>query len=142
MSDLKRFGKRIDKLSNEMIIKIEKVQRAVALVVVSDLILNTPVDEGRARSNWQASLGKPEKGKVDAFNEGKKLGIGEISNATAAIDEANRIIAGHLPSQDIYITNNLKYIGLLNDGSSEQQPALFVERAIKVGESINVGIGL
>lgn len=142
MTDLKNFGKRMNKLSDEMFVKVGKIHRAVALTVVKELINNTPVDTGRARSNWQASLNKPEKAIVDAFSEGEGLGIDETSNAVGALDEANGEIGKHLSGQDIYITNNLKYIGILNDGSSKQQPALFVERAIKNGESISTDIDL
>ena len=110
--------------------------------MVNELIKNTPVDTGRARSNWQASLSTPNKSNIEPFNEGKKLGKGETANASKAQSAANSEIGKHIPHQDIYITNNLKYIGILNDGSSEQEPALFVERAIKFGQAISTDIDL
>lgn len=142
MNDFEKFSKRMDKLSDEMVAKVEKVHRVVALTVARDLIENTPVDEGRARSNWQSSLSSPNKKRREAFAPGVKLGRGESANKSAANDASDAEIAKHIPHQDIYITNNLKYIGSLNDGDSEQQPALFVERAIKRGQSISLDLDL
>ena len=130
MNNFKDFANKMDETADKVGIRVSQVHRAVALTVVDDLVKNTPVLTGRARSNWQANLSKPNNSIADAKSEEEAIG------------EAGDNIGKHIPGQDIYITNNLKYIGLLNDGSSKKQPALFVERAIKRGEATKSDIKL
>lgn len=137
-----RFAKKLADLSDEMSEKVERIHRAVALVIINDLIFNTPVDTGRARSNWQANMRKPKNNVIEAHAPGKKLGINETANTGKAISLANQEIGKHTRGEDIWITNNVKYIGFLNDGNSLQSPKMFVERAIKRGESIATDINL
>ncbi len=59
--------------------------------------------------------------------------MGEGSNAAAAMAQGRDVIARAMPEQDIHITNNLDYIVDLNEGSSAQAPAAFVEEAVDAG---------
>jgi len=90
----------------------------VALDIDQRLVLATPVDTGRARSNWLASLGTPRTDEV-----GTRDAQSAISEAAGVIDQA-----ADFPV--IYLSNNLPYIQRLNDGSSKQAPAAFVQTAI------------
>ena len=96
---------------------LEKTVKAVAIIVDSELVARTPVDTGRARSNWLPSLNVSETSTVEP---GQKPNVG--------------IVLGSYKINDtILITNNLPYIKRLNDGSSKQAPANFVEAAVEFG---------
>lgn len=107
--------------------------RKIALFVDQQVVMGTPVDTGRARSNWVVSVGMPFEGELEPYAPGEKLGIGEGANAGAAIAQGQRVIAENqwiTDGESIFITNNVHYIGLLNDGSSPQAPPYYVEQAI------------
>lgn len=99
--------------------------------------METPVDTGRARSNWIVSLGSPVRDERPPFFEGSKGSTG-AQNAQVAIQEGSDTIQGRQLGQDIWISNNVKYIGKLNEGSSAQAPAGFVEAAIR--RAVDAGI--
>lgn len=108
-----------------------EVQRMAALAIDQAVVLGTPVDKGRARSNWQVGLGSAPGGTREAFSPGEGGNTG-ASNAQAAISAAKEVIAGHTQG-DIYLVNNLPYIVPLNNGHSAQAPAGFVELAVQAG---------
>jgi hypothetical protein len=97
---------------------LEKTVRAVALVVDGELAITTPVDTGRARANWLPSLNSPDTRQVQP---GQKPNL-------------EKSISSYKISDKILITNNLPYIRKLNDGSSKQAPAGFVDAAIAKGK--------
>jgi len=86
--------------------------RAVSLRVLSGVVLRTPVDTGRARANWQASVGQGGRGEVDAEDKG---GGATIERGAAAIGRQRGF-------EQVVLENNLPYIGKLEDGSSRQAP--------------------
>jgi len=86
--------------------------RAVSLRVLSGVVLRTPVDTGRARANWQASVGQGGRGEVDAEDKG---GGATIERGAAAIGQQRGF-------EQVVLENNLPYIGKLEDGSSRQAP--------------------
>lgn len=135
MPSLEQFAKRMGKIASKVPENADKTVRKVALAVDSTVVLSTPVDKGRARSNWVAELDAPFEGEIEAYSPGEELGLGEGSNAAAAIEQAAGVIADYNGDQnsEVHITNNLPYIEVLNDGSSDQAPANFVEEAIIVG---------
>lgn len=92
----------------------------VALRVFNNLVLTTPVDTGRARANWLPTVGAPANYTVEATNP-----LGAV-NLALSIFNANTV--PNFPT--LYIANNLDYIESLNNGSSKQAPANFVELAL------------
>ena len=98
--------------------------RAVALKALTGIVLGTPVDEGRARGNWQLSEGQPIMTDVDLLDKGGSVAI----NKGVSVIQANRL----KDYMVFWITNNLPYIVPLNNGSSKQAPKFFVETAIKI----------
>lgn len=103
--------------------EINKEIRALALNILSGVTLSTPVDTGRARGNWQVGITHAETGTLDTSDKGGAL---TIRVGASKIGGAKTI-----PYPAIYISNNLPYIGRLNQGSSTQAPKFFVESAIK-----------
>jgi hypothetical protein len=110
---------------------VESVIKRAAKAALKSLVNGTPVDTGRARSNWQVELDGTIVGEVEPFAPGSKLGISERANARAAISAGNIVIDRFSEANiAIFIGNNVPYIGLLNDGHSDQQPGAFVEIAV------------
>jgi len=97
--------------------------RQVTLAVSQAVIVSTPVDTGRARANWVASLGAPF---TTTTEDTDPSGSRQV-----AIN--NTVISGRQTGQEVYISNNLPYIGRLNEGHSAQAPAGFVEKAVQRG---------
>ena len=112
---------------------VDKVVRTAAIAVDEAVINKTPVDTGRARSNWIASIGAPTSETRQPFSPGVKLGLGESANATAAKAEAASVINSRRFASAIFITNNVDYIGKLNNGSSLQAPKNFVQTSVQEG---------
>lgn len=104
----------------------DKLVRKVALAVDAAVVLGTPVDTGRARSNWQVELDAPAEGKIDTY--GQNAAAVSVAKATETIQKYDG--DNHT---ELHITNNLDYIGRLNDGWSAQAPAGFVESAVLAG---------
>jgi hypothetical protein len=130
MAGLGDFARRIRAIGKQVETGANRVKRQVALVADRELVLETPVDTGRARSNWIVSLQAPVLSEREPYAPGQKLGRGERANAQAAIDQgAGRIVVA-APGQTIFISNNVRYIGRLNDGWSAQAPAGFVQGAV------------
>ena len=129
----KKLGKRMKELG----VQIEKgsieLTKKVALAIDSAIVIATPVDEGRARSNWQVNLGTPAQGTREPYFPGE-AGSTEAQNTQAAIDAGKAIINGYKGGTSINITSNLDYIEPLNKGHSAQAPEGFIEKAILVGQ--------
>lgn len=126
MSDLKSFGRKMRVQAQDVADNADKLVRKVAVAVDAAVVYGTPVDTGRARSNWQVELSAPAKGMVETLGPGA---------AQQSIDNANLVIAKYNrdTATEIHLTNNLSYIGKLNDGWSAQAPAGFVETAVLAG---------
>ena len=92
----------------------EKVIRKVAIDVQSGLDIATPVDTGRARSNWLASIGIPRTDTVESTGGSTPINF-----------------SGYKLGLSIFIANNLPYISRLNQGSSQQAPSGFVDNVIQ-----------
>lgn len=111
-----------------------------ACYAISDTVIDgTPVDTGEARSNWQVSLGAPVNSVIPAytpypkFSHGNGRGIAETANAAAAKAAARAVIVLRQPGQTVYLQNSVEHIQLLNAGSSQQAPAMFVELGVAAG---------
>jgi hypothetical protein len=101
--------------------KLTQVGRKVALELFRRVIYKTPVDTGRARANWQVTIGSQASGTVEIDD---KSGGATMSKATAAS-------AGFKAGDTIYLTNNLPYIRRLEEGSSQQAPAGMVALTVQ-----------
>jgi hypothetical protein len=123
MSDLRAFGKRAKRLGANVAQGADTLVRKVAVAVDTSVVLGTPVDTGRARSNWQVNLDSPVTGTLSD------------SDFSAALRKGEAVIAKYSGDRNttLHITNNLAYIGRLNNGYSAQAPAGFVSAAVLAG---------
>jgi len=107
---------------------LDRIMKKIALDIVANLVRapsegGTPVDTGWARANWIPNIGQPvsspEGTREAVSNAGQQAGI-------ATVVTGYRVASG----RPIFISNNVPYIVFLNEGSSRQAPAGFVQRAI------------
>lgn len=98
---------------------------------------NTRVDTGLARSNWRASLDVPAVGVIPPYAPGSKLGIGEGANAAGAINQQQSVIRAFTTKRNksIHLTNNVDYIGVLNNGGPNVSPAMMAQRAVQEAQA-------
>lgn len=97
----------LDKAYQKKVIGLtESVVRKTAFDIDRELVQQTPVDTGRARSNWLPSINTPRN---DTVETGQKPDILPIT-------------ASYKINETIFIANNLPYIQRLNNGWSGQNP--------------------
>lgn len=129
--------------------KSNAMAKQAANAIIQDLALHTPVDQGTAVSNWQVTLDTPATTEIPALAPSPKgrnssgtwqhsvsPDVTRENNASLLLSSASEVIAAKQPGQTLYIVNNLPYIELLNEGSSEQAPAGFVDRAQVLAQSV------
>ncbi len=116
------FSAVIDKFSKDSVDKAELSIRKIAIEVFRRVIMQTPVRSGRARGNWQASIGSPALGEFESLDK----------DGNATIQKMIAEVARWKPEDNLpaFITNNLPYIQRLNDGWSKQAPSHFIEKVI------------
>lgn len=120
------FARRITRRAEGVEKQATKVIREVALVVDSTVVLATPVDTGRARANWLASLSAPILSPdLDAKDPGGNAAIAKAKGVIETFKSGKDV--------DIIIQNNVPYIETLNAGSSAQAPVGFVQQAVLAG---------
>ncbi|WP_152615640.1 hypothetical protein [Leisingera sp. ANG-M1] len=100
--------------------------RKIALGMFSQVIMNTPVDSGRARANWQVAIGSVPDGVLTL----------EDKSGSATISAADASAAGLKAGDVIYLANNLPYIQRLEDGYSGQAPAGMVGLTVQQFQQI------
>tara|TARA_R110000737_G_scaffold47134_4_gene67060 strand:+ start:19009 stop:19416 length:408 start_codon:yes stop_codon:yes gene_type:complete len=108
----------------------EQIVKSVVLDVVANLVKapkegGTPVKTGWARANWIARIGSPGTEPV-----GDPESVGSAKGAQNAA--LGSVLSYKLVSGPVFISNNVPYILRLNEGSSQQAPAGFVQRAIQL----------
>ena len=121
--DTRDFDADIRRFAEQLELGPGIVARKIALDIFGDLLAGTPVDTGRARSNWRISIRTPDLTVLETVGESAASAAIQYSIAQARLFRFNG-------RQPIYITNPLPYIEPLNEGWSQQAPAGFVQAAI------------
>lgn len=121
MMGLAQFAQMMKQQAAALPSNVNKQVIKLAGSILQTLVLATPVDTGRARSEWQVSLGEPIEDEV-----------GSIRSPQQTIDDGKEVLKDRQPNGTIYIANNVPYIQRLNEGWSAQAPAGFIEKAINV----------
>ena len=124
MASLDRQIRQVESGLNEA---VSKVIGEMAFAAFSAIVLATPVDTGRARGNWQPSVGEPESGELNVQDK----------SGSSAIGKSRSTFANYSLGPKIWFSNNVPYIQRLNEGHSQQAKVPgFVERAIQEGLSV------
>lgn len=107
-----KFKIDVRKIQNDVEEKVLLVQKKIAFQLLEGIVDMTPVDTGRARANWQVTIGAPS----SAVNPEK---FDKAGNPTV---EAGRDVINSITTLGaIYLTNNLPYILALEKGHSKKQ---------------------
>ena len=102
--------------------RTDKLGRAAGFELARKLMKMTPVDTGRARANWNASVNSPDYSTTGSFStkwdkEHKHTGFAE-----AKIQTATRVLK-FSAGDTFYMSNGLPYIERLDSGRwSDQAP--------------------
>lgn len=118
---LGRLTRRLNALARQVEAAGPETIRTAALACDQALVTATPVDTGRARSNWIVTIGGPSDKKRDA------------QEPAALLAEAQAVLSGLKPGEEVSIANNLPYIRRLNEGYSPQADPQFVQEAVIAG---------
>lgn len=93
--------------------EISQRVRVIAMALLNEIVLRSPVDTGRFRGNNVVSIGAPVYSSSNATDQ-----TGSDTIAAGAAE-----LSGLEPFTVVYIQNNLPYAERLEDGHSEQAPA-------------------
>ena len=110
------------KIESKMARNLNQGIRATLLEVSTAIIKDTPADTGRARGNWQASIGRGATKEIAVNNQRS----GE-AKAIADVDQNVSVAVGDL----YYLTNNVPYIERLEFGWSKQAPSGMVRKNLQ-----------
>jgi hypothetical protein len=137
------FADDIRNFERRTIRKLDQVQRKVVLELFTRVIYKTPVDTGRARANWQVSIGSMPTGTIK-IND---------ANGSATVSRATAAAAGFSAGDVIFLTNNLPYIRRLEEGGygdgpktvggfSRQAPAGMVALTVQEFQAVVNQVGI
>lgn len=98
----------------------EKVVRGTLLSMTDKIIKKSPVDTGRFRNNWMATIGRPSNKMTEQVDP----------SGTKAITESAQLLFKFEMGQTFYLTNNLPYSHRLEYGYSQQAPGGMVRTTL------------
>lgn len=120
MASPKVFAMRIARRARQVETGAPQAVRALSLIINQVIVSETPVKSGHARANWQIGISEPITSEIDE----------EDPSGSATIERNASTIKQAPPHKDIILSNNVPYIHKLNEGSSSQAPAQFVQIAV------------
>ena len=121
----------VTKFANDCGEKADQVVRKACLQLLRGVVLKTPVDTGRARANWMASVDTPVSGTKN-FEGDAGSGIqapNESSGSVASIALGQQAVK-QATGRVFWLSNNLPYIERLEYGHSKQSPQGMVRLTI------------
>lgn len=95
-----RFSVQVGDFKKKALANTSRVHRGVSLRLFKAIILDTPVDTGRLRANWQTTLNLPARSSA----------LGTDATGGATIQAASETIGGATTADAIILTNNLPYV--------------------------------
>lgn len=97
---------------------LDKVRRASVLELFKLVIESTPVDTGRLRGNWQATINTPATAAIDRDDASGSLALAQaVANLGSLVDV-------------VWFTNNLPYAESIEYGHSRQAPEGMLRRHV------------
>ena len=124
---LGKYENNFIKLANKLDKGVENKMKKLTLDIHSQVTQDTPKKTGWAANNWIPAIGKP-------FTKTVGSPKNTNPNNTFIVSGIAEVLTYTLKKGFIYISNNVPYISRLNQGSSKQAPAMFVEKAVKRAE--------
>lgn len=105
-----KFNPRMTEKSIDEVVVV--VQQRIALQLLEGVVDMTPVKTGRARGNWQVTIGAPTTTQLQTEDKDG----GPTKTAGEAVIQSITTLGA------VYLTNNLPYITELEKGTSTQAP--------------------
>ncbi len=133
ITDLKGFAIEAKKLARNINRAVVAFQRGVTEEVQGAVAEETPVDTGKLRSNWQASVRSPRTDEVNPYFPGRRLGREEKANLTAIKSQGRMSMRGLRVGEDSFITNNVPYVGVTDERGTRTADPGYVDRGIDKG---------
>jgi hypothetical protein len=106
------FEEQMRRIEINTVRRLDMFGRKIALELFRRVIYKTPVDSGRARANWQVTIGSAASGTVEI----------DDTNGSATMTRATAASRGFRAGDIIYLTNNLPYIMKLEEGGYPDGP--------------------
>lgn len=122
MNNRQQSQQAVKQLSQQIEVEIISLGIDIVSNLRSNPPLGTPIDTGWASSNWIPSVGSPV-----------TRTFGNKARVSTAAQEAGiaALAKWKIGKGNIYIANNVPYIGVLDNGTSKQSPKNFVRIAIE-----------
>jgi hypothetical protein len=134
MAGLLELERLCNVLPDQIEVATNELARDVVRVIDKDVVEHTPVDVTEAVSNWQPGVNAAPSFALPAIYPGT-AGSTAPQSRREAIAHVERALADKKPGVPFYLSNLAEHIVYLNnDGTSQQEPAGFVERAVRKGE--------
>lgn len=92
--------------------ELSKRVRVIAMAMLNEIVLRSPVDTGRFRGNNIVSVGAPVYTST----------VNVDPTGAETINQGLSAMTGLEPFTQVFIQNNLPYAGVLEDGHSKQAP--------------------
>jgi len=105
--------------------RIDTVIRKSTIELFGSVIKMTPVDTGRAKGNWQCSIGSPITSETDRLDSAKL----DSTNGSVAYADVVKTVKG--TGNVVWLSNNVPYIQRLEYGSSKQAPSGMVRLSVQ-----------
>lgn len=112
------FGSELENFKETALDATEKTRKGIIFELFKSVILDTPVDTGRARGNWQTSVGTPKTNEVDRTDASGGQSVGEVLDNLGG------------PDDTVFLSNNLPYAERLENGYSGQAPEGMVRKNV------------
>jgi hypothetical protein len=125
------FGSDVSKWTAKTEAKIETAIRKIAIDVFAEVIMMSPVDEGRFRGNWQVAIGSIPTGTLEIDDK----------EGTATLNKAQAEALGLKAGQTIFLVNNLPYAEALEYGHSQQAPGGMIRLTVQRWKPIVEAVG-
>lgn len=124
---IKSFDAALGRYAKERVPAIQRGRLTViALEGARQLTQLTPVDTGRAKGNWQMTLGRPASGEIERLDRSPKGSAG-----VALQGETMHRLKDWKPGQWVWYHNGVPYITVLNDGTDSRVAHMMLERTVE-----------
>lgn len=115
------FGDSLAAFAKKTETTMDEAYRGIVIELFSSVIADTPVDEGRARGNWQVGIGSPPGGITMRLDDTGPAGSPQAKRTGGAINAV--LTAKYDIHETAWLANNLPYIVRLEyEHWSEQAP--------------------
>jgi len=115
---IKRFNAAVERFTKQLVPEKQVLfQRRMVMEALTRIVRRTPVKTGRARGNWQTTIGSPASGEVNVIGAGEQASKGKGARrgregyaGRMAISNGRRALRALPPFSTVHLTNNVPYI--------------------------------